>query len=926
MKLFLPFAGDLPPFVVLATRFREFRSRNFYLSVALFILCGLAVIVPTDFTRSVVAGEDFSKLVEEDVATLQERIHAVARLPNGNAVESIADQPVILWVERCFIGSNDVFSGEGFRYVVLRVSIGNRTEKDLVVQRDKISLKTESRSWSVGPGTSQQFRNSPLEIDWTPEQHPRPQTLLETPRSITVRPGKSTSIWTVFYGMDSIPAIPSMVLQVQPESGEMLTLDVNAQQNARLGFVSETLGPLDCLTVLSIHGQLNRVNSAFLAERIQEVQKRGGQRILIEWGPEAGPSDEVLFNWLATTDDQERMENPLLTQLPPLPALRHIGLCQVPEENLEGLQWERAGDHLYPTTQAGAAALLKEVFERAPVQTVLRELRQGHPWSQRAALQIAARRLGSDAYPLLLELAQKPDLESRREVILALGFQPQATSYLDQLLYGNDPTDAELALEALAATASSEGRKRILKELTTSEVKIPRRNVLKILAKTYHPDWDPYLISCVSDSNPDVRRTALEVLQQLGHADLDQLCITALGDTNDSVSQTAFQVLKQSTHPAARHAALTHTMKQLKEQQTIPLSGLSLIDEMKETSAAPLLIGLLKKKDGPRVRYIEVIGQIGTDEHCRQVLELLETFEDDEQIAALELAVQLPLDVQLATAKRATTSKSRAVREGAIEILRQLSTDEAVRLLGQMISTSDDELLTEIAFALSEIGTKAAIQQLRQFRTQAQETKNARRIQIAESGLREWKHRLPGWNLVENGNLHVMSNEFDEAIKAYTLALTINSELAEAYSMRANTHLRRDEFDQAGKDFNKALELDPDDSQAVTGVAIVQAIQGDWEKAVQFVKERADQFPHDRFFPYNMACVYARAIESIRKSNPELSLEQKQKILDLQNDALTQLKVSMSLGFNQFDWMKVDPDLASIRDLEEFKRLLKGEL
>ena len=880
------------------------------------LVLGLLLPIP-------VSAEDYSKDVEADVEELRARILTTSRLPHGESVASLAELPVILWVERCFIGSNDVYSGEGFRYAVLRVSVGNRTDEEIVIPRDQITLKTDSRSYPVGPGTSRRFRNSPLEIDWTPEQHPRAQTQLDTPKTITVRPGKATTIWTVFFGLDSLPVIPSLTLQVQPEGKEILELDVSRQQNARLGLITERTGPEKCLAVMRIHGHLNRVNSAELARQITEIRNQGGERFLVKWESGSTPCDEVLFSWLATTTRFRRDENPLLMQLPVLPELRQIALCQVPEENREALEWDEAGRHLHADELEGTTALLKDIYQRISVDALLREIRTGHLWGRRAALQIGGRRLGSDAFPVLMELADSEDLDLRRDAILALGYQSQANSFLTELLLGNKPEDAELALEALTTVTTRENREQLLKELEGSRIQVPRQIVLPILATHYHPDWDRYLIRCVAEMLPDVRRTALEVLQQLGHPELDGLCIAALNDPDLSVRGVAFQVLKESPDTASRRSALAHVMRQLSAHQQISNSGLALIEEMKETAAAPLLIAQLQNSNIPRYRLIEAIGRVGSDDHCRQVLALLETLNDDEQLAALELAAHLPLETQLKTAKQVAAGKSQPLREAAIGIYRRVANDQAVQGLGEMLNNSSDDMASEVVYALSEIGTESAVGELRRFRNQARDAKNTRNMQIADSGLREWRHRLPGWNFVENGNVHVMGNELDEAITAYTLAITINPDLSEAYSMRGNTYLRRENIDAAGKDFRKALELDPDDSQAVTGVGIVQAIHGEWKEAVQFVRDRADHFPNDRFFPYNMACVYGRAIEAIQKEGEDS--ENQQQIPELRKEAIALLKGSIALGFNQFDWMKVDPDLATFRDLPEFKELLRQE-
>jgi len=700
-------------------------------------------------------------------------------------------------------------------------------------------------------------------------------------------------------------------------------LNLNEQQGARLGLSQFQLGPEQCVTAFQIAGHLNRINAALLADRITAAQAQGVHRFLFEWNPPARASDDVLFSWLLTTSLSVREENPLLLQLPPIPELKQVAVCQVPEENREALEWDDHSEFVYSTSQEGCQALLKDVFERVSVDVVLREIRSGHPWSQAAALRVAGQRLGKNALPTLMELTQQNSPEIRRAAILALGNQPSADAFLKARLLESPPDEAALALESLAAFATEERRAYVSQIVKNPQLQIPRPRVIDILAKNYHPAWDSFLIDSTQHTDPDVRRSALTALRQLGHMTLDQICMSMLADPDEDVRESAFEALRISPDSSAREAALRFVMQQLTDQQVIPESGLELIEEMRESSAAPLLITLLAHPELPRSRYIDVIGNIGTSEDCQRVIAMIDQFDHDEVYSAMNLIPQLPIALQLRTAHELAASKNPAILRGVVHQLGRLTTPDAVALLGELWRTSDESLQTEIADALGLIGTQSAITELRKLRTQACEKDQITQMLLIDNAFREWRHRLPGWSFVESGNGYVRGNELREAVKAYSVAITINPELSEAYSMRGNTHLRLNQVDPAGEDFRKALELDPFDSQAVTGHAIVQAIEGEWEQAIQFVKDRRTHFPNDRFFPYNVACVIGRAIESIRKEGE--SSEHHQRIPQLQIEAIEQLKIAIALGFSEFSWMKIDPDLAALRDLPEFKLLLSAE-
>src|SRR5690606_144950 len=119
-----------------------------------------------------------------------------------------------------------------------------------------------------------------------------------------------------------------------------------------------------------------------------------------------------------------------------------------------------------------------------------------------------------------------------------------------------------------------------------------------------------------------------------------------------------------------------------------------------------------------------------------------------------------------------------------------------------------------------------------------------------------------------------------------------------------------------------AYRLDPFDGQAVTGVALIRAMNGEWKDAIQFVNAQASHFPRDPIFAYNTACVYGRAIEYLQKpDSPEAPAE----TAKLQLEAIKKLNEARDYGFNQFDSMQRDPDLATLRDLPGFRQLIREE-
>ncbi|MDZ4743970.1 MAG: hypothetical protein SGI98_11205 [Verrucomicrobiota bacterium] len=79
---------------------------------------------------------------------------------------------------------------------------------------------------------------------------------------------------------------------------------------------------------------------------------------------------------------------------------------------------------------------------------------------------------------------------------------------------------------------------------------------------------------------------------------------------------------------------------------------------------------------------------------------------------------------------------------------------------------------------------------------------------------------------------------------------------------------------------------------------------GDHEKSLEIDRKLARLLPDDSMIQYNLACSYAL-------------LRENQK-------AIKSLIKAIKLGYNDWDWMKSDPDLKNLRDTEKFKSLFTG--
>ena len=155
-------------------------------------------------------------------------------------------------------------------------------------------------------------------------------------------------------------------------------------------------------------------------------------------------------------------------------------------------------------------------------------------------------------------------------------------------------------------------------------------------------------------------------------------------------------------------------------------------------------------------------------------------------------------------------------------------------------------------------------------------------------------------------------NRDKEAIEPLRKVLELNPNFYVAYSdLRMVYESMKDaekfnEINQEGvKFFPNYLENNPDDSRARILYANFLLITGDVEKANAEVTTALTLSPNDNVMLYNAACVYARINEK------KLAIET--------------LRTIILAGYEDFDWMKKDPDFENIKNEPEFLELIEGK-
>ncbi|MBX3436889.1 MAG: hypothetical protein KF861_05300, partial [Planctomycetaceae bacterium] len=261
-------------------------------------------------------------------------------------------------------------------------------------------------------------------------------------------------------------------------------------------------------------------------------------------------------------------------------------------------------------------------------------------------------------------------------------------------------------------------------------------------------------------------------------------------------------------------------------------------------------------------------------------------------------------------------SDQNIIVNASVAALQEAGTPEAISLLSDLlVDASQVGTIGVLARALESIGTRDALNGLRR----ACYTGDVRKADLIRKRLAEILVRSPAFSQLQSANDFAENEQWLEAIDAYGVAMEIDPEMSEASSGRGHCRLHLDQLRPAADDFKLCLSMNPYDSLAITGLAIVVVRQGNSTEGIRMVEDGAEKFPNEWVFAYNAACVYGRALEGLQTEPP--SLERDARTDDLEKGAITWLQRSIERGFDQFDYMKRDPDLATLTNLEAFQKL-----
>ncbi|MDO8550435.1 MAG: protein kinase [Ignavibacteria bacterium] len=162
------------------------------------------------------------------------------------------------------------------------------------------------------------------------------------------------------------------------------------------------------------------------------------------------------------------------------------------------------------------------------------------------------------------------------------------------------------------------------------------------------------------------------------------------------------------------------------------------------------------------------------------------------------------------------------------------------------------------------------------------------------------------------GRIYYTTDRDDEAIQQFKKTIQLNSNFYNAYNDILMTYERRNDVENAKKILEEVLQIIPaylskypDDARAHMYHAIHLAEVNRVEEAKAEGKKALELNPGDSLMTYNAACLYAR--------------------LGDKHLAAVTLRDAVAAGQEDFEWIKRDADLESIRNEPEYIELMRGK-
>lgn len=807
------------------------------------------------------------------------------------------------------VGFAKVFpDGREARYVVMRVWVVNVTGDPVTVLREDFRLVARGQELPPGepPGRLRQVPLGRVAVDLEELTKQGP---------VTVPGGEAVGVTLGFFGVPGMADVPAMALRL-PIGDGTAAINLNDYALGLMRLSVERVGPKGLLGVVTVGGELTPVGVGGLVEMLDRLTADGTTRFVIDWEQSAPPVHPDLSNWLVQAAMKPSGVPLNDGQHPTLPAnLRELHLAAIPDGT--GVPALPGEPHVHATVEEAALAAVGQAYDAMPIAELLREIEAGHPLTRPAAV-AAGGRLPDEKLPLLVKLTGDADVgiaEAAVDALREFGSDDAVARLAELAKTGPEPVRFA-AVESLAASrfpAAHEALRTLLDAAADGMPVIPPAALVPVLARHPRPLWGDALYRLATTGDPAVRSEALEALAKLGHSDLTAAFEAALQAEDERLRAAAFRLLVRRRDSDSEELALRFTLHHLEsEPPTREMYGL--LQRTKDPRAVPLLLKQLDAGGANRsdlIRLLALVGGLEVREALEAAYPRLDRAAQVQTLAALA-QMQSPKVYDFAAA--ALRSNDPALINTAAQQLQADGGPEAVRLLAAMLLESDQPaILTNAANALAAIGTPEARAALR-----AARRSNDVRGETASSAWMQLLQQSAGWDSFVAGYTASRQEDWSSAAQRYSDAVELDSQFVDAWSGRANAHMQLEDYAAARAAYERVLELDSADPGAIACLGILRVMDGKTDEGLAFVREREAEFEKDDTFAYNKACLYTLAADRLEKQDAPRAAR-------LRSDAIKELGRAVELGMtapDDVEWMTKDPDLKSLREREDFKKVV----
>ena len=146
----------------------------------------------------------------------------------------------------------------------------------------------------------------------------------------------------------------------------------------------------------------------------------------------------------------------------------------------------------------------------------------------------------------------------------------------------------------------------------------------------------------------------------------------------------------------------------------------------------------------------------------------------------------------------------------------------------------------------------------------------------------------------------------DEAVAAYRKALELDPKNAIVRNNLANLYSKQGLYEDAAREYEDLVQRDPGNATAKANLDAMlknKTVLQERKEQVSSALQGADAKPKDPQAAYNAARVYARLGDA--------------------DQALTWLNKALDLGYDQFDYLSLDPSLVNLKKDPRFLKLLE---